>query len=87
MKNNMKTFLRSTALGTSALCLMGSMAFAQNLIVDGSLCVGLDCLANESFGFDTIRMKENNLRLQFLDTSTAAAFPSADWRLIANDCE
>jgi len=85
MKNNMKTFLRSTALGTSALCLMGSMAFAQNLIVDGSLCVGFDCVNPESFGFDTIRMKENNLRLHFNDTSTAAAFPSADWRLVAND--
>lgn len=85
MKNNMNTFLRSTALGTSALCLMGSMAFAQDLIVDGSLCVGFDCVNGESFGFDTIRLKENNLRLHFQDTSSSASFPSSDWRLIAND--
>jgi len=85
MKNNMNTFLRSTALGTSALCLMGSMAIAQDLIVDGSLCVGNDCVSGESFGFDTIRLKENNLRLHFQDTSNSASFPSADWRLVAND--
>ncbi len=85
MKNNMKALLRSTALGTSALCLMGGMAFAQDLIVDGSLCVGFDCVNGESFGFDTVRLKENNTRLHFQDTSTSASFPSADWRLVAND--
>lgn len=39
---------------------------------------------NESFGFDTIRMKENNLRIKFEDTSVDA-FPSVDWQLTAND--
>src|SRR6184192_397840 len=28
--------------------------------IQGSLCVGLDCVNNESFSFDTIRLKENN---------------------------
>lgn len=32
----------------------------DDLIVQGSACVGLDCVNNESFGFDTIRLKENN---------------------------
>jgi len=57
----------------------------DDLIVQGSACVGLDCVNNESFGFDTIRMKENNLRVHFDDTSTSAGFPANDWRLIAND--
>lgn len=46
--------------------------------IDGSLCVGNDCVSSESFGFDTVRLKENNLRIHFEDTSTAAAFPPND---------
>jgi hypothetical protein len=53
-------------------------------IVQGSLCVGFDCVDNESFGFATIRLKENNTRLEFDDTSTGA-FAANDWQLIAND--
>jgi hypothetical protein len=57
----------------------------DDLIVDGSLCVGFDCVNGESFGFDTIRLKENNLRIKFQDTSSSASFPSNDWQLTAND--
>lgn len=57
----------------------------DDLIVQGSLCVGVDCVNNENFGFDTIRLKENNTRLQFDDTSTTAGFPSNNWQLRAND--
>lgn len=56
----------------------------DDLIVQGSGCFGFDCVNNESFGFDTIRLKENNLRIKFEDTSTGA-FPSTDWQLTAND--
>ena len=55
----------------------------DDLIVQGSLCVGFDCVNNESFGFDTIRLKENNLRIKFEDTSVGA-FPTNDWQIIAN---
>lgn len=57
---------------------------ADDQIVQGSLCVGFDCVNNESFGFDTIRLKENNTRIKFEDTSVGA-FPSTDWQLTAND--
>ncbi|MEO6191758.1 MAG: tail fiber domain-containing protein [Thermoanaerobaculia bacterium] len=57
---------------------------ADDLIVQGSACVGLDCVNNESFGFDTIRLKENNTRIKFDDTSTGS-FPANDWQLTAND--
>lgn len=57
----------------------------DDLIVQGSACVGLDCVNNESFGFDTIRLKENNTRIKFEDTSTGTGFPSTDWQLTAND--
>ena len=57
----------------------------DDLIVQGSLCVGFDCVNNENFSFDTIRLKENNLRIHFDDTSTLAGFPNRDWRIVAND--
>jgi histone H3/H4 len=56
----------------------------QNLIVQASLCVGLDCVSSENFGFDTLRLKENNLRIHFEDTSTAGGYPSNDWAIQAN---
>ena len=56
----------------------------DDLIVQASLCVGFDCVNNESFGFDTIRLKENNTRIKFEDTSVGS-FPTNDWQLTAND--
>ncbi len=56
----------------------------DDLIVQGSECVGFDCVNNENFGFDTIRLKENNTRIKFDDTSVGA-FPANDWQLTAND--
>jgi hypothetical protein len=57
----------------------------DDLIVQGSNCIGLDCVNNESFGFDTLRFKENNTRIKFDDTSTGAGFPANDWALQANE--
>jgi hypothetical protein len=52
----------------------------DDLIVQGSTCVGFDCVNNESFGFDTIRLKENSTRIKFEDTSVGS-FPANDWQL------
>jgi hypothetical protein len=64
--------------------LMPDQVIPDDLIVQGSLCVGFDCVNNESFGFDTIRLKENSTRIKFEDTSVGS-FPSNDWQLTAND--
>ncbi len=56
----------------------------DDVIVTGSICVGFDCVDGESFGYDTLKLKENNLRLYFEDTSTTT-FPSGDWRIMIND--
>jgi hypothetical protein len=84
--------LASAGAGTagSGSATAGSVAtkdqfFADDVIVDGSLCVGTDCVNGENFGFDTIRLKENNLRIHFDDTSSSGSFPNVDWRLTAND--
>jgi hypothetical protein len=61
------------------------ITYAEDLIVQGSACVGVDCATGESFGFDTIRIKENNTRLKFDDTSSSAGFAANDWQLTAND--
>lgn len=57
----------------------------DDVIITFSLCVGNDCVNGENFGFDTLRLKENNLRIHFDDTSNSASFPANDWRIIAND--
>jgi len=57
----------------------------DDLIVQSSTCTGFDCVNGESFGFDTLRLKENSLRIHFDDTSSSAGFPANDWRIIAND--
>lgn len=62
-----------------------AQVIVTDLVVQGSECVGFDCVNGESFGFDTIRLKENNLRIHFQDTSTSASFPTVDWRIVAND--
>lgn len=79
----------TTAAGRTANAVSGpvvnDVVNADDVIVQGSLCVGLDCVNNESFGFDTIRLKENNTRIKFDDTSASAGFPANDWQLTAND--
>ncbi len=57
----------------------------DDLIVDGSACIGQDCVNGESFGFDTLRLKENNLRIKAQDTSTTSSFPTVDWQITFND--
>ena len=57
----------------------------DDLIVQGSICAGFDCVNGESFGTDTIRVKENNVRIQFDDTSVSAGFATNNWQLRAND--
>ena len=65
--------------------MIADQVILDDLIVDGSACIGFDCVNGEAFGFDTIRLKENNLRIKFQDTSNTASFPSNDWQITAND--
>jgi hypothetical protein len=76
----------ATAVATAkARVTAADVVTADDAIIQGSACIGLDCVNNESFGFDTIRLKENNTRIKFDDTSTSAGFPANDWQLTAND--
>jgi hypothetical protein len=76
-----------TPTSTSEDGLSGAMdiVHADDVIIDGSLCVGNDCYSGLEFGFDTIVLMENNLRIFFDDTSTIQNYPRNDWRIICND--
>jgi len=63
----------------------GDYRILADTIIQGSLGVGFDAVAGMSFSFDTIVLRENNLRILFDDTSVSAGFPYYDWRLKAND--
>jgi len=76
-----------SAFALSAGAEAADTVFIDDVIVDGSLCAGLDCVENEAFGFATIRLKENNARIDFVDTSISPGFPGHDWRLEANSSQ
>jgi len=57
----------------------------DDLVVQGSECIGFDCVSDQEFSFSTLLLKENNLRVFFHDTSNSASFPTNDWEIIAND--
>ena len=59
----------------------------DDVIIQGSLAVGFDAVDGEVFDFYTVKLKENNTRLRFEDTSGSASFPSLDWDLEANSSE
>ncbi|MCG6902277.1 MAG: hypothetical protein LJE68_06300 [Rhodobacter sp.] len=77
--------LAAGALSLAAGAASADQVINDDLIVIGSACVGQDCVNGESFGFDTLRLKENNLRIKAQDTSSSASFPTVDWQLTFND--
>ncbi len=72
----------ATVLATGA---RADQVVADDLIVQGSLCTGFDCVNGETFPHDLIRLKENNLRIAFQDISDPDALPGGDWQITAND--
>jgi len=83
MKKLVMTLGATVLLGLSAA--QADQVILDDLIVDGSICAGMDCVNGESFGFDTLRLKENNLRIRADDTSSTASFPSNDWQITFNE--
>ncbi|HYC62255.1 MAG TPA: tail fiber domain-containing protein [Thermoanaerobaculia bacterium] len=59
--------------------------FTDDVSAKGGVCAGADCTGTESYAGVTLKLKANNTRLKFEDTSTAAGFASTDWQLSAND--
>lgn len=59
--------------------------FPDDVSAAGGLCGGSDCTNAEAYGLATAKLKENNTRLKFEDTSASAGFATTDWQLSAND--
>ncbi|MDP9191870.1 MAG: tail fiber domain-containing protein [Acidobacteriota bacterium] len=71
---------RSSARGPVA-----EQYFADDVSARDGVWAGFDCTDTESYGFASAKLKENNTRLKFEDTSAPGAFPGSDWQLSAND--
>jgi hypothetical protein len=85
-RHRLTRFAMICGLASSSVAIThADQVIPDDLIVQSSGCFGFDSVDGESFGFDTIRLKENNLRIHFEDTSTSAGYPANDWRLVAND--
>lgn len=82
---------RAAAMVAASLTVAGAataradQVVPDDQIVQGNGCFGIDCVNGESFGFDTVRLRSNNLRMHFDDTSASAGFPANDWRFVFND--
>jgi len=68
-----------------AVPLFSDEIFYDDVVIQQSLGVGMDVNNGENFGFSTILLKENNLRITFEDTSNSGSFPTNDWQLTANE--
>jgi hypothetical protein len=64
---------------------LADVLFADDLVVQGSQCIGFDCVNGEVFPADMMRLKENNTRIKFDDTSDPLLAPATDWGVTAND--
>lgn len=72
-------------MGAYGLPCLADQVIQDDSVIKGSLGVGLDASNGENFGYDTIRLKENNLRINFVDTSSSSSFPGNDWQIVIND--
>jgi hypothetical protein len=74
----------------AAMSAIADQVITEDLIVNGAACVGLDCVrVGEPFVADELKLKENNLRIRFIDT-TVNPVPESEqilgqkWNIEAN---
>ena len=84
MKKNQKILIGTALLAVSAV-VVADVLVLDDQIVNGSLCVGIDCIDGEVFSFDTIKLKTDDPIIKFQDTSNSAAFPTNDWSMGITD--
>ncbi|MGK0387313.1 MAG: hypothetical protein ACI94Y_000037 [Maribacter sp.] len=82
-----KHFLTFTAAFMLCFGTLKSQTHATDVTITGSQCIGIDCPTNPTYGFDSQRFVENNLRIHFDDTSASAGFAANDWRITINDSD
>lgn len=78
MNNKVSQFVL-IALTTVAISASADEVILDDLIVNGSACVGAPCINDEVFDFDTLKIKSDTPQIRFQDTSVSASFPTQDW--------
>lgn len=78
MKLRIKLSIAAFCMSVSALAAADTVII-DDIIVNGSACVGAPCVNDEVFDFDTLKIKSATPQIRFQDTSTSAAFPTQDW--------
>ncbi|EDM66407.1 MAG: hypothetical protein COB27_008115 [Moritella sp.] len=53
-------------------------------LIEGDLCVGFDCVNDENFDGELLRLKENNVHIRLIDTSSITQ-DHESWNIGAND--
>lgn len=83
--NRASAMLVVSMLSTMLSCgpALADEVIADDLIVQGKTCVGPPCVDGESFGTGTLRLKDGETRLDFINTN-ASPFAARDWRIEAN---
>lgn len=62
-------FVLSVAFAVSASTVSADKVNVDDTIVQGNLCVGADCANGEDFSGGALKLKENNTRIRWHDTS------------------
>ena len=84
----------SYELGTGAITyndtiwknVSGNVYTTKPAIIMGGISMGNDAGINDVFGFNTIMLKENNLRILFDDTDDPlGSYPANDWQIEINE--
>lgn len=60
---------------------LADQVIRDDLIVQGSSCIGEDCQVSTTFEFDTLQLVSPTPGISFVDTSSASGFPTNDWRM------
>ena len=63
---------------------MADQIYNENVTAQGNQCIGYDCVNNEDFGSDVLRLKENNNRIRFWDSASSQS-EIQSLEIIAND--
>lgn len=86
VNNHPKVYHPKTVLETDEQDLSKQL-ISEDLFVAGKLGIGTDMTDGTVFGFSTMILKENNIRILFDDSSTTGTFPSNDWAININSPE
>lgn len=83
MKRRLTWVVAIVALGLAVEGL-ADQVIPDDLVIQGDLCAGLDCLGDYPFNGNTVALRENNTRIRFEDTSATPGFTTQSWWLAAN---